>query len=40
MQVSKLPIFFSHVSDALFNTPDEVRRLFHGRGRVYPDLSR
>lgn len=39
MQVSKLPIFFSHVSDALCNTPDEVRRLFHGRGRVYPGLE-
>ncbi len=39
MQVSALPIFFQHLSESLQSTPNEVRRLFHGRGRRWPGLE-
>lgn len=39
MQASQLPTFFSHITQELLNAPDEVRRLFHGRGRVYAGLE-
>ncbi len=39
MQISALPIFFQHLSEELQSTPNEVRRLFHGRGRRWPGLE-
>lgn len=39
MQVSQLEIFFSHISAQLEAGSDEVKRLFHGRGRLYEGLE-
>lgn len=39
MQAEKLPVFFQHLINELVNAPDEVRRLFHGRGRQWPGLE-
>lgn len=39
MQVTALPAFFSHVTQQLATMTDEVRRLFHGRGRQWPGLE-
>ncbi|PAU39461.1 methyltransferase [Vibrio coralliilyticus] len=39
MQVEQLPTFFAHISEQLASTSNEVRRLFHGRGRVYQGLE-
>ncbi|NLS11403.1 methyltransferase [Vibrio sp. SM6] len=39
MQASQLPLFFSHLERALASAPNEMRRLFHGRGQLYPGLE-
>lgn len=39
MQVSALPTFFEHVEQQLELVPDEVRRVFHGRGKFWPGLE-
>ncbi|CAM2925760.1 class I SAM-dependent methyltransferase [Vibrio neptunius] len=39
MQVEQLPTFFAHITKQLASTSNEVRRLFHGRGRVYQGLE-
>ncbi len=39
MQVEQLPTFFAHISEQLSSASNEVRRLFHGRGRVYQGLE-
>ncbi|MBW3694698.1 methyltransferase domain-containing protein [Vibrio sp. T187] len=39
MQVSALPTFFEHVEQQLALVPDEVRRVFHGRGKFWPGLE-
>lgn len=39
MQTSQLPIFFEQVMGNLSDAPDEVRRLFHGRGRCFSGLE-
>ncbi|MBF9000730.1 class I SAM-dependent methyltransferase [Vibrio nitrifigilis] len=39
MQTSALPTFFAHITQQLGEAPDEVRRLFHGRGRCWPGLE-
>lgn len=39
MQTSQLPIFFEQVIGNLSDAPDEVRRLFHGRGRCFSGLE-
>ena len=36
MQESALEQFFSHIESELKQVPDEIRRLFHGRGRRWP----
>ncbi len=39
MQASALPVFFDYLTSQLEHVPDEVRRLFHGRGRRWPGLE-
>lgn len=39
MQTSALPQFFSELTAQLSQVPNEVRRLFHGRGQRWPDLE-
>lgn len=39
MRVEALPIFFSQLEAQLYDAPDEVRRLFHGRGRCWEGLE-
>lgn len=39
MTPEALAILNQHLLDALQNAPDETRRLFHGRGRVWPGLE-
>ncbi|MFV0447287.1 MAG: class I SAM-dependent methyltransferase [Vibrio sp.] len=39
MQLSALPIFFEELNAQLAQAPDEVRRLFHGRGQRWDGLE-
>ena len=39
MQVEQLATFFKHVEIQLTDAPNEVRRLFHGRGQCWPGLD-
>ncbi|NOH71269.1 methyltransferase domain-containing protein [Vibrio pectenicida] len=39
MDASQITTFFSHIRHELSNVPNEIRRLFHGRGRVYSGLE-
>ncbi len=39
MQTNQIPVFLSHVEQQLHSVPDEVRRLFHGRGQRWPGLE-
>jgi len=39
MQLSALETFFEHVNTHLAQAPDEVRRLFHGRGQCWTGLE-
>ncbi len=39
MQLSALPIFFEELNSQLESVPDEVRRLFHGRGQRWEGLE-
>ncbi|GEM74468.1 class I SAM-dependent methyltransferase [Vibrio sagamiensis] len=39
MQVSQLPMFFQHLQSELDKAPNEIRRLFHGRGRHFEGLE-
>ncbi|MDR9830417.1 class I SAM-dependent methyltransferase [Vibrio sp. FNV 38] len=39
MQLQQLPIFIQSVEQALDVVPNEVRRLFHGRGRCFEGLE-
>ncbi len=39
MTPEALAILNQHLLDALHTAPDETRRLFHGRGRVWPGLE-
>ncbi|UUM29597.1 class I SAM-dependent methyltransferase [Vibrio japonicus] len=39
MQASQLPIFFEHITLQLEKSSQEVRRLFHGRGRKFEGLE-
>lgn len=39
MQSNQIPIFLNHVEQQLQTVPDEVRRLFHGRGRCWQGLD-
>ncbi|OEF07334.1 class I SAM-dependent methyltransferase [Vibrio genomosp. F10] len=39
MQVSQLPIFFEHIESELAQAPNELRRLFHGRGHNWQGLE-
>jgi 23S rRNA (cytosine1962-C5)-methyltransferase len=39
MQVSQLPIFFEHIESELAKAPNELRRLFHGRGHHWSGLE-
>ncbi len=39
MQASHLTTFFQHVESQLQQAPDEIRRLFHGRGRRFEGLE-
>ncbi|WP_070963103.1 class I SAM-dependent methyltransferase [Vibrio sonorensis] len=39
MQASALPTFFQHIEQQLAQAPDEIRRLFHGRGRRWEGLE-
>ncbi|KPZ10448.1 Methyltransferase, partial [Pseudomonas syringae pv. spinaceae] len=39
MTPEALAILQQHLLDALSEVPDETRRLFHGRGRVWPGLE-
>ncbi|GAM62385.1 methyltransferase [Vibrio ishigakensis] len=39
MDQNALPLFFEKVREGLTTNPNEVRRLFHGRGRVYEGLE-
>ncbi|MCF5632643.1 methyltransferase, partial [Pseudomonas syringae] len=39
MTPEALAILQHHLLDALSNIPNETRRLFHGRGRVWPGLE-
>lgn len=39
MQVSQLTQFFQHIEVQLASVPDEIRRLFHGRGRRFIGLE-
>lgn len=39
MQAEALPQFFQHLTTQLALAPNEVRRLFHGRGKCWPGLE-
>lgn len=39
MQAAQLPQFFTHIKTQLEQVPNEVRRLFHGRGRCFEGLE-
>ena len=39
MQVSALPTFFEHLEQQIQAAPEEVRRVFHGRGKFWPGLE-
>ncbi|HCG5472749.1 TPA: class I SAM-dependent methyltransferase [Vibrio parahaemolyticus] len=39
MQASQLPLFFQHLETELAQAPNEIRRLFHGRGRRFEGLE-
>ncbi len=39
MQTSQLPLFFDHITQQLTHVPNELRRLFHGRGQKWPGLE-
>ncbi|AUI86016.1 methyltransferase [Vibrio azureus] len=39
MQASQLPLFFQHLKSELDKAPNEIRRLFHGRGRRFEGLE-
>ncbi len=39
MQATQLPIFFEQLNRQLEDAPQEVRRLFHGRGRKFEGLE-
>lgn len=39
MQAEQLPLFFAQLNEQLALAPDEVRRLFHGRGRRFEGLE-
>ncbi|WED20714.1 class I SAM-dependent methyltransferase [Vibrio sp. JC009] len=39
MNHSALPLFFQHIEAELALVPDEIRRLFHGRGRKWAGLE-
>lgn len=39
MEISALPILEQHLINELSTPPNEVRRLFHGRGRCWPGLE-
>jgi len=39
MNINNLPDFFSHLSQQIALTPNEVRRLFHGRGQKWQGLE-
>ncbi len=39
MQLSALAIFFEELNTQLENVPNEVRRLFHGRGQRWEGLE-
>ncbi len=39
MQQAELQHFFSYIHFQLQQTPDEIRRLFHGRGKCWPGLE-
>ncbi|MFA0615250.1 class I SAM-dependent methyltransferase [Vibrio splendidus] len=39
MEASALPLFFSHIEQQLNEVPNELRRVFHGRGKFWPGLD-
>ncbi|MDV7102961.1 class I SAM-dependent methyltransferase [Vibrio sp. TH_r3] len=39
MKTDSLTVFFAHLLDEIAHAPDEVRRLFHGRGQMWPGLE-
>ncbi|MFS1476345.1 class I SAM-dependent methyltransferase [Vibrio lentus] len=39
MEASTLPLFFSHIEQQLNEVPNELRRIFHGRGKFWPGLD-
>ncbi|MGI9894154.1 class I SAM-dependent methyltransferase [Vibrio natriegens] len=39
MQASQLSLFFQHLENELAQAPNEIRRLFHGRGRRFEGLE-
>lgn len=39
MDSAALPLFFAHIATELERNPNEVRRLFHGRGQQWPGLE-
>lgn len=39
MQSNQLPVFFEQLTQRLTDAPNEVRRLFHGRGRCFSGLE-
>ncbi|EAP93383.1 class I SAM-dependent methyltransferase [Vibrio splendidus] len=39
MKASALPLFFSHIEQQLNEVPNELRRIFHGRGKFWPGLD-
>ncbi|MDP2500687.1 methyltransferase [Vibrio splendidus] len=39
MEASALPLFLSHIEQQLNEVPNELRRIFHGRGKFWPGLD-
>ena len=39
MEASALPLFFCHIEQQLNEVPNELRRIFHGRGKFWPGLD-
>ncbi|WP_413284658.1 class I SAM-dependent methyltransferase [Vibrio sp. MA40-2] len=39
MKTDSLTVFFAHLLDEIAHAPDEIRRLFHGRGQMWPGLE-